>query len=189
MRYCQYAFALVIALALLFNDLQAQERKILSPRDSVSLTLDTSVVSVNYGRPSMRGRKIMGDLVPWNKVWRTGANQATHLRTNFRHDVWGRARPTRHIHALDSPLTGGMEIHPQQTDRSVGHELRRTPGSRQVRRRDKNPPVRGRNVDCCVRSHREGLRRAQVDLGKHHGFCFLREERTHPPDQPTLTPR
>jgi hypothetical protein len=31
----------------------------------------------------MRGRKIMGDLVPWNKVWRTGANQATHFRTNF----------------------------------------------------------------------------------------------------------
>ena len=52
-----------------------------SPRDSVSLTLDTAVISVNYGRPSMRGRKIMGGLVPWNKVWRTGANQATHLKT------------------------------------------------------------------------------------------------------------
>ncbi len=55
----------------------------LSPRDSVSLTLDTNVVSVNYGRPSMRGRKIMGDLVPWNAVWRTGANEATHFKTNF----------------------------------------------------------------------------------------------------------
>jgi len=59
------------------------QRPILSPRDSVLLTLDTNTISVNYGRPSMRGRKIMGGLVPWNQVWRTGANQATHLRTSF----------------------------------------------------------------------------------------------------------
>ena len=31
----------------------------------------------------MRGRKVFGELVPWNKVWRTGANEATHLKTNF----------------------------------------------------------------------------------------------------------
>jgi hypothetical protein len=74
---------LLTALALPFTDVPAQERKILSPRDSVFLSLDTNTISINYGRPSMRGRKIMGDLVPWNKVWRTGANQATHLRTNF----------------------------------------------------------------------------------------------------------
>jgi hypothetical protein len=59
------------------------QQPILSPRDSVFLSLDTNVISINYGRPSMRGRKIMGGLVPWNKVWRTGANQATHLRTSF----------------------------------------------------------------------------------------------------------
>jgi hypothetical protein len=61
----------------------AQQRPILSPRDSVFLSLDSNRIEVNYGRPSMRGRKIMGQLVPWNQVWRTGANQATHLRTNF----------------------------------------------------------------------------------------------------------
>jgi len=59
------------------------QRQIPSPRDSVFLTLDTNVISVNYGRPSIRGRKIMGGLVPWNQVWRTGANQATHLKTSF----------------------------------------------------------------------------------------------------------
>jgi hypothetical protein len=76
--------AAVFLMAQLAGDLEAQQqRPVLSPRDSVFLTLDTSVISINYGRPSMRGRKIMGDLVPWNKVWRTGANLATHLRTNF----------------------------------------------------------------------------------------------------------
>ncbi len=61
----------------------AQQKKILSPRDSVSIALDTNRISINYGRPSMRGRVIMGGLVPWDAVWRTGANRATHLRTNF----------------------------------------------------------------------------------------------------------
>ncbi|HTY60531.1 MAG TPA: DUF2911 domain-containing protein [Bacteroidota bacterium] len=59
------------------------QQSIPSPRDSVFLSLDTNVISINYGRPSMRGRKIMGGLVPWNQVWRTGANQATHLKTSF----------------------------------------------------------------------------------------------------------
>lgn len=60
----------------------AQEPR-LSPRDSVFLKLDTNVISVTYSRPSMRGRTIMGALVPWNTVWRTGANEATVLRTSF----------------------------------------------------------------------------------------------------------
>lgn len=79
-----FAAATLLALALsLPAAVPAQQRPILSPRDSVALSLDTNTVTVNYGRPSMRGRTIMGGLVPWEKVWRTGANQATHLRTSF----------------------------------------------------------------------------------------------------------
>lgn len=61
----------------------AQDRKILSPRDSVIFAADTNSMAISYSRPSMRGRVIMGDLVPWGRVWRTGANQATHVRTTF----------------------------------------------------------------------------------------------------------
>lgn len=38
------------------------------------------VARVIYSRPQKRGRKIFGDLVPYGKVWRTGANEATELR-------------------------------------------------------------------------------------------------------------
>jgi hypothetical protein len=38
-----------------------------------------SAIELSYSRPDMRGRKIFGDLVPYGKVWRTGANQATTL--------------------------------------------------------------------------------------------------------------
>lgn len=74
--------ACIFFVACSMFELRAQE-KLLSPRDSVFLSLDTNKISVNYGRPSIRGRKIMGELVPWNEVWRTGANEATHLKTNF----------------------------------------------------------------------------------------------------------
>jgi hypothetical protein len=74
---------LACAAVLTGTSAYTQQKKIASPRDSVSITLDTNRISINYGRPSMRGRVIMGGLVPWNAVWRTGANEATHLRTNF----------------------------------------------------------------------------------------------------------
>ena len=75
--------AFFLLSAILVSGLQAQQKPIASPRDSVFLTLDTNKISVNYGRPSIRGRVIMGGLVPYGQVWRTGANQATHLKTNF----------------------------------------------------------------------------------------------------------
>jgi hypothetical protein len=52
-----------------------------SPRDSAELTLNGKRISVNYGSPSMRGRKIMGSVVPYDEVWRTGANAATVFTT------------------------------------------------------------------------------------------------------------
>ncbi|HZS08077.1 MAG TPA: DUF2911 domain-containing protein [Blastocatellia bacterium] len=53
----------------------------LSPPGSTELALNGKKISIKYSRPSMRGRTIMGKLVPWNQVWRTGANEATSLTT------------------------------------------------------------------------------------------------------------
>jgi hypothetical protein len=52
-----------------------------SPRDSVQLVLAGKALSISYGRPSARGRKIFGSLVPYNQVWRTGANEVTTFKT------------------------------------------------------------------------------------------------------------
>jgi hypothetical protein len=54
----------------------------LSPRDTVRATVNDAHILVDYGRPSTRGRKVFGDVVPWNVVWRTGANAATQLITD-----------------------------------------------------------------------------------------------------------
>jgi hypothetical protein len=50
-----------------------------SPRDTAETQLAGQRMYVDYGRPSMRGRTIMGGLVPYGQVWRTGANEATTL--------------------------------------------------------------------------------------------------------------
>ncbi len=73
------------ALALLFLAplaAEAQQRPVASPRDTAGMRLGGAAVSVDYGRPYARGRKIMGGLVPFGQVWRTGANAATTLKTS-----------------------------------------------------------------------------------------------------------
>lgn len=51
----------------------------LSPRDTVRAVVGGATVLVDYGRPASRGRVVFGGLVPWNAVWRTGANRTTTL--------------------------------------------------------------------------------------------------------------
>jgi len=72
----------------------AQERKVLSPPATASVTFaDGKTVTVNYAQPSTRGRKIFGGLVPYDKVWRTGANAATSLKTDVNLDIGGTKVP------------------------------------------------------------------------------------------------
>jgi Protein of unknown function (DUF2911) len=53
-----------------------------SSRDTARAMIDGAHIAIDYGRPSKRGRVIFGALVPWNEVWRTGADLATHLTTD-----------------------------------------------------------------------------------------------------------
>ncbi|NQX84307.1 MAG: DUF2911 domain-containing protein [Flavobacteriaceae bacterium] len=57
--------------------------KPLSPKDTVEFKLNELKLKVFYNRPSKRNRKIFGGLVAYNKVWRTGANEATTFKTNM----------------------------------------------------------------------------------------------------------
>ena len=53
-----------------------------SPSSKVHQTIGLSEVTVEYSRPAMRGRTIFGDLVPYGKLWRTGANMRTKFTTD-----------------------------------------------------------------------------------------------------------
>jgi hypothetical protein len=54
----------------------------LSVRDTTRATIGSASFSVDYGRPLARGRQLLGDIIPYNDVWRTGANAATQFTTS-----------------------------------------------------------------------------------------------------------
>jgi hypothetical protein len=53
-----------------------------SPHERTEWTIDGATITIEYGRPYVKGRTIFGGLVPYGKVWRTGADEATTLTTD-----------------------------------------------------------------------------------------------------------
>ncbi|HEY4734682.1 MAG TPA: DUF2911 domain-containing protein [Gemmatimonadaceae bacterium] len=56
--------------------------KQLSPRDTARGSIGNASISIDYSRPHARGRVLLGDVIPYEKVWRTGANAATQFSTS-----------------------------------------------------------------------------------------------------------
>jgi hypothetical protein len=76
LRWAKFTIPAVIA-----GVLTASQGNRPSPPATADVTLAGKQITIKYSRPSMRGRKIMGELVPYGQVWRTGANEATTLTT------------------------------------------------------------------------------------------------------------
>jgi hypothetical protein len=56
---------------------------VLSPRQTAYAAFATAPITINYGSPAVRGRTVWGGtLVPFDSIWRAGANEATHLATS-----------------------------------------------------------------------------------------------------------
>lgn len=79
---------LIVAAAVLLSALPAiaQQKKAAStggnsPHETTSAVIDGSRVTITYGRPFAKDRKIWGGLVPYGKAWRTGSDEATTLIT------------------------------------------------------------------------------------------------------------
>ncbi len=60
-----------------------------SPLDSISVQLGGGTIKLCYSRPSARGRKVMGELVPFDQPWRLGANEATSINVPFAAEIAG----------------------------------------------------------------------------------------------------
>lgn len=77
-------FLSIVAIALLLYSVFVENifAPRLSPKDSATIELNDLKLEVKYNRPSKRERVVFGALVPFDKVWRTGANEATTFKTN-----------------------------------------------------------------------------------------------------------
>ena len=75
---------LIISLAILLTCLSCagDKEKRPSPLTSDSISIGDTDLSIHYSSPSVKKRKIWGELVPYDEVWRTGANKATYINTN-----------------------------------------------------------------------------------------------------------
>ena len=73
-------FVLIFVLLALFTGesySQKKEEVRISPKAAVEQTVGFTLVRIEYSRPGVKGRKIWGGLVPYDVVWRAGANEAT----------------------------------------------------------------------------------------------------------------
>lgn len=102
------------ALVLLAAPLAAQMPVITTPRESpsaaVSQVVGMSRVTVEYARPSVHGRKIWGELVPFDSVWRAGANENTVLTVSSPFTVGGTRLPAGRYGLHTIPTAGAWTV-------------------------------------------------------------------------------
>src|SRR5262249_10264274 len=79
------------------------QRTRVSPHESVSGSVDGATITIVYGRPSMRGRAIFGSLIPYDRVWCPGADEATTLESTLPLRVGGVQVPTGPLTILILP--------------------------------------------------------------------------------------
>jgi len=82
----------------------------LSVRDTARATVGSAEVWVDYGRPLKRGREIFGNIVPWNAVWRTGANAATQVNTSADLVIGGATVPAGKYTLWTLPTPSGWKL-------------------------------------------------------------------------------
>lgn len=82
----------------------------LSPLDSVTARIDSAELTVRYSRPSMRGREIFGAVVPWDRVWRTGANAPTTFESTADLLVGGITVPKGRYSLYTMPSRSGWTL-------------------------------------------------------------------------------
>lgn len=112
--------SVLAALCLLVGVVAAQgNRK--SPHETIETTVKGKKVSITYGRPSLKGRKAVGgELVPFDKVWRTGADEATILTTETDLMIGTLTVPAGSYSLFTLPSATGWKLIVNKTDKQWG---------------------------------------------------------------------
>src|SRR5262245_4241338 len=80
-------FVVILVTALAFAQQDKSQRP--SPPATAEVTLKGKKITIDYSRPSLKGRKVGQELAPYGQVWRTGANEATTLTTGVDLNIGG----------------------------------------------------------------------------------------------------
>lgn len=92
------------------TETQAGNVRSLSVRDTTRAQIGNSIITVEYGRPLMRGRTLLGGLIPYDYVWRTGANAATRFTTSTPIKLAGMQVPAGSYTLFTAPHPNGVDL-------------------------------------------------------------------------------
>ena len=82
----------------------------LSVRDTTRAQIGTTMFTVDYSRPLLRGRNLLGDVIPYDRVWRTGANAATQFTVSTPIKLAGMQVPAGTYTLFTAPHTNGVDL-------------------------------------------------------------------------------
>jgi hypothetical protein len=89
---------------------QQDKSKRPSPPGTAEVTLKNKKITIDYSRPSLKGRKVGQELAPYGKVWRTGANEATALNTEIDLNIGGAKVPAGKYTLYTLPAEGMWKL-------------------------------------------------------------------------------
>lgn len=107
MKKLLFAFSLLCAASVTNAQMKMPAP---SPTQTIKQDFALGNIELKYSRPSVKGRKIFGDLVPYNAVWRTGANGATIIKFNDAVEMGGKKIDTGSYALYTIPAEGMWEI-------------------------------------------------------------------------------
>ena len=81
-----------------------------SPAATVTQEVGFAKITVDYSRPATRGRVIFGDLVPYGRIWRVGANESTKISVDAQVAILGNKLPVGTYALYAFPEEGEWEI-------------------------------------------------------------------------------
>ncbi len=129
-----------------------------SVRDTARAAIGPASLLVDYGRPLARGRTLLGDVIPYDRVWRTGANAATQLTTSAPITLGGLPLPAGSYTLWTVPRAGRVDLVVNRqtgqwgTGYNRAHDLGRVP----MRSDSMDPPVERFTISIEPQDARRG---------------------------------
>ena len=130
----------------------------LSVRDTARATIGAATFAVDYGRPLARGRTLLGNVISYDRVWRTGANAATQLTTSAPITLAGLSLPAGTYTLWTVPHVRGVDLIVNRETGQWGTEYRRAQdlGTGPMTSDSGGPPVEKFTISIEPRDVRHG---------------------------------
>lgn len=130
----------------------------LSVRDTMRARIGGAAFTVDYGRPLARGRVLLGNVIPYDRVWRTGANAATQFTTSAPITLAGLALPAGTYTLWTLPHQTGVEliVNRQTGQWGTRYDARRDLGRAPIATATAAPPVEQFTISITPTDDRHG---------------------------------